>query len=250
MFGHVFHARIFPAKNAFRYPIYYLAFDMMDVDQLKLGRRLSVNAPGMMSFYDHDHGARDGTPSGSWIADILKTHAPKSSIDKIILVCLLRVFGYVFNPVSFWLCYNKAVLSHVLCEVNNTFGETHSYLCDISSDLDDDEYCHAQKVFHVSPFLPRNGFYKFRFKINKDDMAIQIDYYDIDGNKQLVTNLSGHLSPINQQNWYRAFLGYPFVTLGAVALIHWQAVKLFWKKQKFFQKPIQNPEKLTTTGKS
>lgn len=250
LFGHVMHARLFPAKNAFRYPIYYLAFDLKDAESLRHGIRLNVNRPALMSFYDRDHGVRDGTSCQPWIQKILINHAPQSNIDKVVMVCLPRIFGYVFNPVSFWLCYANGALCHVLCEVNNTFGETHSYLCNISSDTDEEGFCKTDKVFHVSPFLPRNGFYKFRYKINSDDMAIQIDYYDVDGNKQLITNLSGHLSPVNQKNWYRAFLCYPFVTFGAVGLIHWQAVKLFWKGQRFFKKPILISKKITTTSKS
>lgn len=203
-----------------------------------------------MAFYDADHGARDGSSPLTWVHQVLTTHAPQNNVDQTILVCLPRVLGYVFNPVSFWLCYSAGVLTHVLCEVNNTFGETHTYLCDISNHADEDGYCSANKVFHVSPFLPRNGQYMFRFKINATDMAIQIDYYSDEGKKQLITNLSGHLHPIHTKNWARAFFCYPFVTFGAVALIHWQAVKLFWKKQKFFRKPIQNNVKITTTTKS
>jgi uncharacterized protein len=243
------HARLFPAKNAFRYPIYYLSLDVDSLSTAGMGRLLGIERFGLMGFYVKDHGDRKGTSLRSWINDILKTAGLEAA--HVRLVCLPRILGYVFNPVSFWFCYDRAMNPvAVLCEVNNTFGETHSYLCPWPDAIQagEDAWVEAEKVFHVSPFLPREGGYKFRFKASEERMAVQIDFHAGDGQKQLITTLSGHFGPLTGANWARAFFLYPFVTFGAVFLIHWQAVKLWFKKQKFFSKPPQKNIKISHAG--
>jgi len=157
-----------------------------------------------------------------------------------------RVLGYVFNPVSFWLCYDEQKpsgqpLRAVICEVNNTFGEHHAYVCagDEGQAIQPDHWFTAEKYFHVSPFLPREGHYAFRFRCDSEQFFAWIVYYDKNQNKTLTTTLQGQLKPFSTTNRCKAFFKYPLITLKATALIHWQAIKIVQKGIRYIKKPPQ-----------
>ncbi|MBM3617304.1 MAG: DUF1365 domain-containing protein, partial [Alphaproteobacteria bacterium] len=117
----VMHKRLFPKVNQFTYGVYYLALPLSRLDNLPL--------PPVAAFRLKDHGARDGSDLKTWIDDILREKGIEADGERV-LIAMPRVLGYGFNPVSFWLCLDRQ--NHIramLYEVNNTFGETHSYLC-------------------------------------------------------------------------------------------------------------------------
>lgn len=156
-----------------------------------------------------------------------------------------RVLGYVFNPVSFWFCHNAAGnLKAVLAEVNNTFGERHTYLLQPSEgsfDIPFGKPLEAKKIFHVSPFFDLKGHYIFHFlKRNNGLQSHQhlskIEYF-IDQNLQLITSISGKEYPVNFKNRLKAMLSFPMMTLGVIFKIHWQALILWTKGVKFYKKP-------------
>src|SRR5690606_38101332 len=106
----------------------------------------------------------------------------------------------------------------VISEVHNTFGEQHSYIC-MNQDhtpITADSWLDADKLFHVSPFLPRDGSYKFRFDVQDKQLGIWIDYYDKDGKKQLITSLMGRLQPMTDSSLRQVFWRHPLVTLKAI----------------------------------
>lgn len=245
MEGSVMHGRQFPRTNHFRYGIYYLALPLSKLNQLPVPH----NSAGVMSFHDRDHGYGTTGTLESWAQSILEAH--DIYLDgEIALICMPRIFGYVFNPVSFWLCHDKAgALKAVLCEVHNTFGEKHTYLCaheDKRVILPDDVLT-ARKVFHVSPFLKREGHYEFRFDSTQDHLAVRIDFFAEDGRKQLVTTLSGRYTQMTRPACRRLFWRYPLVTLKAIALIHYQAIRLVIKGIRYIPKPAQNYQRVTRT---
>lgn len=247
LFGHVMHKRLFPRINAFSYSIFYL---VLPLTHMKKNTPLAVNRFGMLSFYEKDHGRRDGSDLEKWAQDILQKYGVTEANGEIVLVTMPRVLGYVFNPVSFWICYdNDKKIRAVLCEVNNTFGETHTYLCahPDHTEIKSDDVLEGQKVFHVSPFLPREGYYTFRFSVSQENCGFWINYHDSTGEKQLVTSLTGRMKLIDQSALSRAFWTYPFVTMKAVALIHWQAAKLIMKGIKYIPRPAQEQEKISAT---
>lgn len=247
--GSVAHKRLFPKVNGFAYKIYYLALDLAALDTLPI----AYNRFGLASFYDRDHGACDGSNLETWARGILADYGVKAE-GRITLVCMPRVLGYVFNPVSFWLCHDKkGGLRGVICEVHNTFGERHSYLCahEDGRVIAAKDVLNAEKLFHVSPFLEREGHYTFRFDISDKRMAYYIDFYNGDGAKQLVTSLSGSLEDLTRTSMQRAFWYTPLVTFKAIFLIHYQAVKLVFKGIRYISKPLQKKSKLSaTTGLS
>lgn len=244
LFGNVMHARLFPKKNAFKYGIYYIAIPLGDIGNLPIAR----NKFAPLSFYDADHGARDGSDLQSWIRDILKQKNLNDDIADINLICMPRVFGYVFNPVSFWICRDaQKNIRAILCEVNNTFGERHSYLCahDDHNPIVKGDIIKGEKLFHVSPFLHREGHYEFQFDINDNHFDAAIDFYDDDNDKQLLTALKGDFKPMNKSHLRKAFWQYPLVTFKAIYLIHWQALRLVAKGIKYIPKPKQFDNKLS-----
>lgn len=238
------HKRLTPKENKFVYGVYYLALPLSKLENLKLLRPLT-------SFKIKDHGARDGSDLKSWVSNILKNHKI-SEIDEIILVAMPRILGYVFNPVSFWLCLDKqGRLKAVLAEVNNTFGETHSYLCtnEDNSEIKPEDIFAGEKLFHVSPFLEREGSYQFRFDYQKDKLGIWIDYYNKEGEKVLLTNLTGKMKELNRISLLKHFLRYPLVTFKVISLIHYQAIKLMIKGIKYICKPKQKEVRFSKVTK-
>ena len=236
----VMHKRLFPKVNQFTYGVYYV---VLPLPATPLPSQL-------VSFHNKDHGARDGGDVGAWARTLLKTYGLDALVENITLTTMPRVLGYAFNPVSFFMCMDKDnQLRAVICEVHNTFGEQHSYLCARAdhAPLSPDEWLEADKLFHVSPFLPRNGHYKFRFALAGERLGIWIDYYDVQHNKQLITSLTGKFTPLNAASLRRAFWSHPLVTLKVIVLIHWQALKLTGKFIRYIAKPLQLLERTSTT---
>ncbi len=248
----VMHKRLFPKVNQFTYGIYYLALPLSKLSDTELKKSLPINRSGLLSFRTRDYGPRKNNSSPqdleNWIREILASRNLDAEIKNIVLISMPRVLGYGFNPVSFWMCFDtENKLRAILCEVNNTFGETHSYLC-VNKDLSpikEDDWLTSEKLFHVSPFIAREGSYKFRFSLNQDKLAIWINYHDENDNKQLVTSLIGSLAPLTKKSLRNAFWKHPLVTLKTIALIHWQALKLFSKGIKYNDKPEQKNQRIT-----
>jgi len=246
-FGKVMHGRLFPKRNSFTYGIYYLAFPLSQIKTLPI----AYNHFAPLSFYDRDHGHCDGSDLEKWARGIFINYGIKEADGEIKLICMPRVLGYTFNPVSFWLCHDaKGNLRTVLCEVHNTFGERHTYLCahDDHRPIAHDDILKGDKLFHVSPLLQREGHYEFRFDTRDDKFGVWIDFFDGEGKKKLVTSLIGNLEPMNSSTLRKAFWAYPLVTFKAITLIHWQALKLLAKGIKYLSKPAQKQECTSATG--
>jgi uncharacterized protein len=154
-----------------------------------------------------------------------------------------RVLGFAFKPVSFWYAHAAdGRLVAVLAEVNNTFGERHAYLLHGDA-LGWGREMTAAKVFHVSPFCATRGDYRFRFMRTEPDAAgparlvARVDHDDADG-PLLCTSVSGRLQPLTRDALWRIWLAMPLLTLGVVARIHWQALRLWFKRVPFVRKPV------------
>ena len=245
-FGEVRHTRLKPVRHAFAYPTYFLLLPMRSL-QREAAPALARNRWAPLSFYDTDHGdGRPPTQGGAlaWLDELLQREGISDAQGEVWLHCYPRVLGFTFKPVSFWYCHRQdGSLRAVLVEVNNTFGERHCYL------LDAPHYGveqRAAKVFHVSPFCPVEGGYRFRFMLTADRSrtVARIDFDDLTG-PLIETSVSGRLEALTPQSVRKALLGYPVMTLGVVLRIHWQAAKLFFKRARFFKKPTP-PAEFTT----
>jgi len=245
--GEVMHRRSRPVVNAFTYPAFCLRLPLSQLPSLP-SRGVNWNARGLVAFHDRDHGGRDGSPLDAWIRRLLAAEGIASPAE-IVLHAFPRMLGYVFNPVSFWVAHDgdRRVMA-VVAEVNNTFGEMHLYLIapQKSGFLKSGETLHARKVFHVSPFCEVRGQYAFRFHFGVDRWLARIDYFDADDDDALIeTHLSGRVVEMTRATVRALPLRYPMFTLGVIARIHWQALRLWLKRVPVQVKP-KPPARLMT----
>ncbi|SNS19490.1 hypothetical protein SAMN06265795_101462 [Noviherbaspirillum humi] len=244
--GKVRHKRLRPAVNAFEYGVYFLRLPLRALGQRDFGRgHIKRNRFGLLSFHDADHG--DGRqPLLAWIDGLLQAQGIHDADGEIWLQTFPRVLGYVFNPVSFWFCHRAdGALRAIVCEVNNTFGERHCYLLDAGGAMRYGVELASRKVFHVSPFCAVAGGYRFRFMqaLRERDGAQQLQVlaridHDDEHGPLIETIISGHALAATDAAVLNAFFRFPLMTLGVVARIHWQALRLWAKRVPFFRKPL------------
>jgi DUF1365 family protein len=257
LFGQVFHERRVPKKNKFNYGVFFIRIPMRSrhIDKKLLSQSgIGDNQFSWISFYDKDHG--DGNAhSLIWAENILDNAGLKDVDGEIWLHTFPRVLGYVFNPVSFWFCHNSVgSLKAVLAEVNNTFGERHTYLLQPQigkTEIAYGESLESKKIFHVSPFFDLKGEYVFHFMKRENSHKIgqskqhsqhlsKIEYF-VDRELQLITSISGKEYPITRSTRLRAILSFPALTFGIIFKIHWQALILWLKGVSFYKKPPLPP---------
>lgn len=234
--GETYHGRRGATKNAFRYSIDYVLLDAEATPRAPW--LFARNGGNLMSLQDRDHGGPPKSGRGApWVREVLRVHGADDPA-RIELLAQPRVLGHVFNPVSFWLCYDADnILRAVIAEVTNTFGDRHSYLCrhEDGRAITKAETISAEKIFHVSPFQPIDGGYVFRFDIQADSIGIWIDYAR--GNGGLIATLKGNRRPLSNISILRAVIRRPFGSRRVLALIHWQALKLWWKGASYRSRP-------------
>lgn len=236
--GTTFHGRQAEGvANRFSYGVDYVLLD--PTDEGPLPRLFARNTRGFAQVRDSDHGGPAGRGRGVlWVYDVLRKALPDFTPGQILLLSQPRVLGHVFNPVSFWLIHDRADhLIAVIAEVTNTYGDRHSYLCHTAdlAPITAETTLAARKLMHVSPFQPVEGDYDFRFDIRPDRIAIRIGY--VQGNGTLVATLAGPRQPLTNRGLLRAALRRPFGTRRVLGLIHWQALKLWWKGATFRGRP-------------
>ena len=233
--GTTFHGRKGETQNAFRYSVDYVLVDAEAA--VTCPRLFSRNRRGLVSLHDSDHGGAPGSGEGAaWVRRVL-TDVP-FQIARIELLAQPRVMGHVFNPVAFWLVRDETdALRTVIAEVTNTYGDRHSYLChrDDFAPITRADTLKSHKIFYVSPFQPIEGGYQFRFDIDADKIGIWIDLTV--GNGGLLATLTGKRAPLTNAGILGAMLRRPFGSRRVLGLIHWQALKLWWKGVAFRPRP-------------
>lgn len=220
--------------NSFRYPIFNVLIPVNNHPVVGLPSVLSVDA---MNYLEGG-----GKSLGQEVQEFLEINLNYRP-DSIWLQTLPRMFGYVFNPVSFWFCYKAGCLDAVLVEVNNTFGDRHHYFLD---DLKNSKTPTRvlKKDFHVSPFFPIAGHYEFEFFKSMDRSLVKISLKDGEQLK-LYTEISLNLRPIRGLSSFYFIGKYGWLTPMVVLKIHYQALKLWWKGAKFYSRPLPPSEKIT-----
>jgi uncharacterized protein len=242
--GEVTHQRERPVKHAFTYPLFCVRLPLGEMSAIN--QVLPVNRVGLASFQERDHGTRDGSSLLAWIRNVLTEHNLIAATEpiEVELVTFPRILGYVFNPVSFWICRDsKNSVFTVLVEVRNTFGQGHSYLLTPSgasgnpgkAGLISGESLFATKQLHVSPFNQVVGNYTFRFNFAPEQWLARIDYDDGQGHL-LHTHISGRAQPLSKSNLRAALIRFPLQSVAVVARIHWQALRLAIKRVPFYGK--------------
>lgn len=233
--GQTFHGRRGTVQNRFRYSVDYV---LLTPDMAKGPALFSRNRANLASIRDADHGGPPGQGTGTaWVRQVLASHGLPAPA-RIDLLAQPRLLGHVFNPVSFWLCHDdRGALRVVIAEVTNTFGDRHSYLVyrDDRAPITAEDHLTAQKIFHVSPFQPVEGGYRFRFDIRADRIGVWIDFSA--GENGVIATLTGPRRPLTNRAILWACLRRPFGSRRVLALIHWQALKLWWKGVAYRPRP-------------
>jgi DUF1365 family protein len=241
------HRRLFPVSYRFVYRVFSL---LLDIDRLpgtaaRL-RLFSHNRFNLMSLHDRDHGPRDGTPLRPWIERQLRGHGIDLQGGPVLLLCFPRILGYAFNPLSLWYCHHRdGTLRAVLCEVRNTFGEMHGYLLhDDGAAMGWPVRAGRRKVFHVSPFISMHARYEFLLTCPGDRLGVCVHEYQ-DDRLLLVATQRAAGRPLTDAAIASALARYPLMTFEVMAMIHWQALKIWLKGATFYPKPSP-PEREVT----
>jgi DUF1365 family protein len=234
--GQVMHRRLRPKGHRLRYRLYSLLLDLDEIDGLD--RRLRLFSRGkfnLFSFHDRDHGDGSGTPLKAQVETLLAAAGlPRGG--PVRLLAMPRVLGFAFNPLAVWFCHGAdGRLSAILYEVNNTFGERHSYLLPVEGEGRLVRHG-VGKRFHVSPFLPMAMDYAFRVLPPGEALAVAITASDPQG-PVLAAVHTARARPVSDRALVRAFATHPLLTVKVVGAILWEALKLWGKRVPVFDRP-------------
>ena len=238
--GYVTHTRFKPVKHFLKYKTFSLFIDLDELELLdKKFKIFSFNKFNIFSFHNKDHGERNGKSLKEWVLYNLKKFKIEKNINRIKLLCYPRIFGYVFNPLSIFYCYENNILKAVFYEVKNTFNEQHTYIFKIKDDKNIQQSC--KKKFYVSPFMDKKTFYNFELKPPGDKLSVLIKQTDKNG-LILTAVQTGERKNFSSKQLIINFFKYPLMTLKIISAIHFEAL-LLWKKGAIYrgrEKKIKN----------
>ncbi len=237
--GVVTHRRFKPKRHFFSYKTFSIFFDLDELIELENKIFLfSLNKFNLFSFYNRDHGDRDGTDLKSWVVKNLKKFNITFKISKIKLLCFPRILGYAFNPLSIFYCYNEnSELRAILYEVKNTFNEQHTYVFPVEKDVKIiTQSCN--KKFYVSPFIEMNTAYNFRLAKPCKTLSIFIKQTDKDGMLLSACQI-GKKEKMSSKKLFINFLKHPMMTLKIIIAIHFEALRLWKKGVKLVKRKIK-----------
>jgi DUF1365 family protein len=245
--GIVTHKRFRPRVHKLRYRVFSILFDLDELPALDRSLALfSRNRFNLMSFHDRDHGGGGEEPLRAYVERTLREGGITGG-GPIRLLCMPRILGYVFNPLSVYFCYRPdGELAALLYEVNNTFGERHNYLIAVDRPGETVVMQGSPKRFHVSPFLPVDMEYHFRVTQPAEAVSVAVHVHDGDG-LIVAAALSARRTELTNGALFRTFLMYPLLTLKVVAGIHWEALRLWLKGVRVHSKPVP-PDRTVTIG--
>lgn len=236
LIGRVMHSRRSPVEHTFEYPVYMyrVALEELDGFASGLGPLFGYNRYRPVSIWDRDYlFSGEGTIKDRLFALLRERGVDCASIASVELVTGARFFGYVFNPVNFYLCYDAegATLGHVV-EINNTFGERHAYVL-----FDRIEFgksarflYRGEKSFFVSPFNRIEGRYEYQFSHSEAEFDVRIDLLH-EGGRPFISRLWGRCSPLTRRSLLRTILAFPIGAVMTMPRILWQAQVLRFKKR-------------------
>ncbi len=218
--------------------MFQMLFDLDELPGLSSRLRLfSHNRGNLLSFHDRDHGdGRDGLRE--WVEQTLDGAGVPIDGGKVLLLCMPRVLGHVFNPISIYFCHRaNGELTAMLYEVNNTFGERHSYLIPVAGPTDEAIQQSCDKAFYVSPFMDMAMRYDFRMTRPGETIATTVHGKDPAGALLITAAFSGQRREITDGTLAAALMRYPLLTLKVVAAIHLEAAKLVLKGLRLRRRP-------------
>ena len=240
--GEVSHVRLAPVQHSFRYPVNFYAFDLDELTELARQNPLfGYNQLRPVAIHDRDYLHPGETPIREKLDRVLRDAGMNIKVSKAVLVTAARYFNYVFNPISFFYCYDASKeLFCVLAQVNNTFGEMHLYLSSgLTAETSDGRLSFSSdKQFHVSPFFSREGHYQFEVTEPQNSLDNQINFHQAQ-QLVLVARMQGQAQPLTTGNLLRTIIKHPFSASLTMPRILWQAAKLYWQRRlPVYDKPV------------
>lgn len=240
------HARRGALKNAFNYGVDYVLTDLERVTP----RLMSRNRFNLWSLWDHRHGGMPNDGHGvAWFKEVLETRSFSTKNAQLLLLTQPSFLWFHFNPVSFWIALVDGQPRAFVAEVNSTFGQRHCYFCALDDfrPIQRKDTLIAEKLMHVSPFQQVAGNYRFNFDMSDTDIDIRISYEN--GNHGVLATLSGKRCPATNASLLWAAFRRPLGAARVLALIHWQAARLYLKRAPFLKKQPA-PEQLITEAQN
>lgn len=235
--GVVSHARLRPRPHRLRYRIFMLLLDLDELEGLDARlRRFAVGRFALTGFSPRDHLDHTGRDLRGQVQAILEDAGLEGG-GPVRLLAMPRILGGTFNPLTVWFLHRRdGALSAVLYEVNNTFGESHSYL--IPAAPGDEEVLSQaiDKGFYVSPFMDMDLRYAFRIRPPGERVSVSIEVSDDEG-PVLSAAFAGARREMTDANLLSAWLGRPMTSLGVLAAIHWEALWMWLKGEPIRQRP-------------
>jgi hypothetical protein len=244
--GTVVHARQRPSSHRLRYRVFYLLLDLGQLPALDREFRLfAYNRPGVFSFHDADHGAHDGSNPLDWAKFQLRNAGITIKGGRIELLCMPRILGYVFNPLSIYYCFDHdEKLVAILYQVSNTFGESHTYLVPVRGEACCVLHHGFDKKLHVSPFIPMACHYDITMRLPGRDTSIIIRETDAQG-PLLAATFHGVRRKLDDKFLASTLIKFPLLTLKVIMGIHWEALKLWLKRTPVFHQPTRPEHSVT-----
>lgn len=241
--GHVMHHRLTPKHYTVRQRVYWLLVDLSEIEALSGAlNRFSYNGRNILSLRDRDHGDGSRLPLLGQAQALLGEAGIAHADLSIRLLCMPRVFGYDFNPISVYFCVGAdETLSAMIYEVNNTFGGRHRYVLPVgdnggkaAADAILEQAC--SKELYVSPFMDMDMMYRLRTQTPTEKVSLDVDV--IQGDRTIIrTGLRGRRQELTDANLMRAAMAHPMLPMKVMGAIHWHALRMWMAGFKV------NPEK-------
>jgi DUF1365 family protein len=243
--GQLRHRRFSPVDHVFSYRLFMVYMDLSELDRLFAGRWFwSVSRPALARFRREHHLGDPGMALEQSVRALVAEATGSEPAGPIRLLTNLQYFGYCFNPVSFYYCYNRedTEVETIVAEVNNTpWGERHCYVLGPGMDVGRGRGKRYRPVkrMHVSPFMPMDIDYDWRFSQPGDHLSVHMENHR-QGEKVFDATLALERREITTSSLARSLCLYPLMTLKVIAAIHWQALRLWLKGSPVYDHPGKN----------